>query len=115
MTTYGTDAWSALADPSRRTIFARLAARPHSVADLARHLPISRPAVSQHLRVLKEADLVQVRAEGTRRIYRADPDGLRAMRAELESFWGAALAHFKDLAEAPPDDGGETTHEHNDT
>lgn len=103
MTTYAVDAWSALADPTRRDIFARLSARPRSVTDLAGDLPISRPAVSQHLRVLKDAELVRVHAEGTRRIYAADPDGLQAMRAELESFWGAALATFKELAEAPPE------------
>ncbi|KQZ68768.1 MULTISPECIES: ArsR/SmtB family transcription factor [unclassified Nocardioides] len=101
MTTYAVDAWAALADPSRREIFARLSTRPRSVTDLAGELPISRPAVSQHLRVLKEAALVRVRAEGTRRIYSADPNGLQAMRAELESFWGAALTNFKQLAEAP--------------
>lgn len=101
MTTYTTDAWTALADPSRREIFARLSVRPRAVSDLAGELPISRPAVSQHLRVLKEAALVQVRAEGTRRIYSADPNGLQAMRAELESFWGAALTNFKQLAEDP--------------
>ena len=100
MTTYAVDAWTALADPTRRDIFARLSARPRSVTDLASELPVSRPAVSQHLRVLKAADLVRVRAEGTRRIYAADPEGLRAMRAELESFWGAALANFKRLVEA---------------
>lgn len=100
MTTYAVDAWTALADPSRRDIFARVSARPRSVTDLANDLPISRPAVSQHLRVLKDAELVRVRAEGTRRIYAANPDGLRAMRAELESFWGAALDNFKSLAEA---------------
>lgn len=100
MLTYEVDAWFALSDPTRRDIFARLSGRPRSVTDLADELPISRPAVSQHLRVLKDAALVQVHAEGTRRIYTADPNGLREMRAELESFWGAALANFKRLAEA---------------
>lgn len=105
MTTYGVDAWTALADPTRRDIFARLVSRPRSVTDLASELPVSRPAVSQHLRVLKDAALVRVRSEGTRRIYAADPDGLRAMRAELESFWSTALANFKRLAEAQPVEG----------
>jgi DNA-binding transcriptional ArsR family regulator len=102
VTTYEVDAWAALADPTRREIFARLSARPRSVTDLASELPVSRPAVSQHLRVLKEADLVRVRPEGTRRIYAVDPEGLRTMRAELESFWSAALTNFKGLAEAEP-------------
>jgi DNA-binding transcriptional ArsR family regulator len=100
--TYAVDVWTALADPTRREIFARLSVRPRSVTDLAGELPVSRPAVSQHLRVLKDAELVRVRPEGTRRIYAADPDGLRAMRAELESFWSAALTTFKRLAEAEP-------------
>jgi DNA-binding transcriptional ArsR family regulator len=91
-----------LADPTRRDIFSRLAVRSRSVTDLASELPVSRPAVSQHLRVLKEAQLVRVRAEGTRRIYAVDPDGLQAMRAELESFWSATLTNFKRLAEAGP-------------
>jgi DNA-binding transcriptional ArsR family regulator len=102
VTTYAPDAWTALADPTRREIFSRLATRPRSVTDLASELPVSRPAVSQHLRVLKEAELVQVRAEGTRRIYAVDPDGLRAMRTELESFWSTALTNFKRLAETEP-------------
>ncbi|WP_183100720.1 ArsR/SmtB family transcription factor [Nocardioides pelophilus] len=102
MTTYAVDAWAALADPTRREIFSRLAVRARSVTELASELPVSRPAVSQHLRVLKDADLVRVRPEGTRRIYAADPDGLRAMRAELETFWSAALTTFKMLAEAEP-------------
>ena len=102
VTTYAADAWAALADPTRREIFSRLAVRPRSVADLASELPVSRPAVSQHLRVLKDADLVRVRAVGTRRIYAVDPEGLRAMRAELESFWSAALTNFKRLAETEP-------------
>lgn len=102
MTTYAVDAWAALADPTRREIFARVSERPRSVTDLASELPVSRPAVSQHLKVLKDADLVSVRAEGTRRIYSADPEGLREMRAELESFWSATLANFKRLVESEP-------------
>jgi DNA-binding transcriptional ArsR family regulator len=91
-----------LGDPSRRAIFARLAERPRAVTDLAADLPISRPAVSQHLKVLKDAALVRVHPEGNRRIYAVDPDGLSALRAELEGFWGAALANFKDLVENSP-------------
>jgi DNA-binding transcriptional ArsR family regulator len=101
VTTYA-DPWVALGDPSRRAIFARLAERPRAVTDLAADLPISRPAVSQHLKVLKDAALVRVHPEGTRRIYAVDADGLSALRAELESFWGAALANFKDLVENSP-------------
>lgn len=104
MTTYAVDAWTALADPTRREIFSRLSVRPRSVTDLASELPVSRPAVSQHLRVLKDADLVRVRPEGTRRIYAVDPDGLSVMRAELESFWSAALTNFKGLAESEPEE-----------
>lgn len=88
------DPWAALGDPSRRRIVRLLAQGPASVTELARQLPISRPAVSQHLKVLKEAGLVDVRPQGTRRIYEVDPTGLSALRAELETFWGAALTNF---------------------
>lgn len=93
------DAWTALGDRSRRRIFGRLAERPQSVTELARTLPISRPAVSQHLRVLKTAGLVRSRPEGTRRIYEVDHEGLGALRAELDGFWSTSLARFKQLAE----------------
>lgn len=99
MATYAIDAWTALGDPSRRQIFERIAERPRSVTEIARDLPISRPAVSQHLRVLKQACLVQARPEGTRRIYEVDPEGLAALRAELDRFWGKALENFKQIAE----------------
>ena len=102
VTTYEVDAWTALADPTRREIFSRLSQRPRSVTDLARELPVSRPAVSQHLRVLRAADLVRVHAEGTRRIYTTAPEGLRALRTELEGFWSAALTNVKRLAAADP-------------
>src|SRR4249919_2305175 len=92
-------AFTALADPTRREIFERIAARPRSVGELAAELPVSRPAVSQHLRVLKAAGLVADRAEGTRRIYRVDPSGLVAARAYLEGFWTEALASFTRVAE----------------
>src|SRR6476469_1749494 len=88
-------ALAALADPTRRTIFERLAHGPRAVNELARGLPVSRPAVSQHLKVLKSAGLVADRAVGTRRVYRVDRTGIEALRAELDVFWGAALDAFK--------------------
>jgi len=98
------DAWAALADPTRRTVFELVAARPRAVGELADLLPVTRPAVSQHLKALKTAGLVLDHAEGTRRIYRADPDGLRALRAELDRFWNQALDTFKQLVEQPEED-----------
>ena len=98
------DGWAALADPTRRTIFELVVARPRAVGQLAEVLPISRPAVSQHLKLLKTAGLVLDRAEGTRRIYHASPDGLRDMRAELDRFWNQTLANFKQLVEQPEED-----------
>ena len=97
---YRTDGWTALADPTRRAVLARLAERPRPVGELARELPVSRPAVSQHLRVLKEAGLVIDEPVGTRRIYRVDPDGLAALRTELEGFWTTALANYKAIVES---------------
>jgi len=94
--TYRTEGFAALGDPTRREIFARIAERPRAVGELARELPVSRPAVSQHLRVLKDAGLVMDRAEGNRRIYQADPAGLAALRAQLDMFWNQALATFED-------------------
>ena len=102
MATYQVDAWSALGDPTRRAIFELVADRPSAVGELARQLPVSRPAVSQHLRVLKDAGLVVDRAVGTRRVYRVDPDGLAALRADLEQFWGKALAAYKAAVEQSP-------------
>ena len=93
------DSIAALGDPTRRTIFERVAAQPSAVGDLARGLPVSRPAVSQHLRVLKEAGLVTETPEGTRRIYRLDPRGIAAMRAWLDDHWSLALAAFKAFAD----------------
>jgi DNA-binding transcriptional ArsR family regulator len=90
---------TALADPTRRAILERLAGGPRSVGDIARGLPVSRPAVSQHLRVLKDAQLVTERREGTRRVYRLDPKGLAELRAYFENFWTHALADFKATAE----------------
>lgn len=99
MATYASEAWTALGDPSRRHIFELLAERPQSVTEIARRLPISRPAVSQHLRVLKQAHLVQDRPEGTRRIYQVDPEGLAVLREELDGFWSKAMENFKRIAE----------------
>jgi DNA-binding transcriptional ArsR family regulator len=99
--TYRSDAWTALGDPTRKAIFELLADRPRPVGELAGELPVSRPAVSQHLRVLKDAGLVLDEPAGTRRIYRVDPDGLAALRADLERFWGKALANYKTVVEKP--------------
>lgn len=99
MPTYQVDRWTALGDPTRKAIFERLADRPCAVVELASELPVSRPAVSQHLRMLKEAGLVLAEPAGTRRIYRVDPDGLAALRADLDRFWGKALATYKTLVE----------------
>src|ERR1700761_7438626 len=95
-------ALAAIADPTRRVVFERLAAGPRSVGELAEGLPVSRPAVSQHLKVLKDAGLVTDRAEGTRRVYEIDPHGLGALRAWLDQFWGDALSAFKAEAEKDP-------------
>jgi DNA-binding transcriptional ArsR family regulator len=96
--TYG-NALAALADPTRRRVFERLKSGPKAVGAIARGLPVSRPAVSQHLKVLKEAGLVTDRPEGTRRVYHIDPNGLGALRAWLDGFWDEALAAFKAEAE----------------
>jgi DNA-binding transcriptional ArsR family regulator len=96
------EAWTALGDPSRRAIVERLADGPRAVGQLADELPISRPAVSQHLRVLKDAGLVAERADGTRRIYRLNPAGVAALRDQLDTFWNRALAGYQD-ALTPPD------------
>jgi DNA-binding transcriptional ArsR family regulator len=90
---------AALGDPTRREIFQRLAAKPSAVGELARGLPVSRPAVSQHLKVLKEAGLVRELPEGTRRVYRLDPRGIAAMRDWLDSLWADALDAFKGFAD----------------
>lgn len=93
------DAWTALGDPTRRGILARITQEPCSVTALADQLPVSRPAVSQHLQVLFEAGLVDVTPQGRRRIYSARPDGLDALRRELDGFWTQALANFQRLTE----------------
>ena len=92
-------ALQALGDPTRRAVLEELRDGPRAVGEIARRLPVSRPAVSQHLRVLKEAGLVTERQNGTRRLYRVNPDGLAGVRAYLEGFWEEALAAFKAAAE----------------
>lgn len=99
--TYQLDRLAALGDPTRRTIFELVAQRPRAVVELAREMPVSRPAVSQHLKVLKDAGLVIDRTQGNRRIYAADPDGLAELRAYLEQFWATALQSFKAIVEQP--------------
>jgi DNA-binding transcriptional ArsR family regulator len=102
------DSFGALADPTRRAIFERVSARPSAVGELARGLPVSRPAVSQHLRVLKEAGLVREMPVGTRRIYRLDPRGIAAMRDWLDAHWASALDAFKDFVDEHADQETQT-------
>ena len=90
---------SALGDPTRRAIFELLADGPRPVGEIARDLPVTRPAVSQHLKVLKEAGLVTDRQIGTRRLYQLNPEGVGALRAYLDRFWNRALTAFKAAAE----------------
>ncbi len=97
-------AFAALADPTRREVFERLSRRPSAVGDLASDMPVSRPAVSQHLKVLKEAGLVTDRADGTRRVYQIDPRGLGQIRAWLDQFWDVALEAFKAEVERQADE-----------
>src|SRR3954449_4610195 len=94
-----TNGMEALGDPTRRAIFERLAGGPRAVGELADEFPISRPAVSQHLKVLKDAGLVVDRRDGTRRLYQLDPDGVGALRAYFDTFWNQALAAFKTAVE----------------
>jgi DNA-binding transcriptional ArsR family regulator len=96
--------WEALGDPSRFAIVQCLADRPRAVGDLAEELPISRQAVSQHLRVLKDAGLVSSRADGTRRIYRLNPAGVAALKDQLDTFWRRALDGFQDTVEDNPEE-----------
>src|SRR5436305_4403782 len=98
---YEHDGWMALGDPTRRAIFESLAPRPRAVGELARELPVSRPAVSQHLKVLKGAGLVVDRPAGTRRIYAVDPAGVEALRGYLDQFWSKTLAAYKAVVEQP--------------
>jgi DNA-binding transcriptional ArsR family regulator len=102
--TNGVAGLSLLGDPTRRAIFELLARHPSSVGELAQQLPITRSAVSQHLRVLKEGGLVVSRPEGTRRVYRLNPDGVTALRAYLDRIWDQALTAHQKAAQAAPVD-----------
>lgn len=93
------DGWTAMGDPTRRAIVECLAERPRAVGELAAELPVSRPAVSQALKVLKDAGLVTERAAGTRRIYRLNPTAVAALRDQLDAFWSRALAGYGDAVE----------------
>jgi DNA-binding transcriptional ArsR family regulator len=97
------DGWDALADATRRAIVATLAERPRAVGELSEGLPVSRSAVSQHLKVLKDAGLVSERAEGTRRIYRVNPVALAALRDQLDTYWQRTLTGYAELVSEPND------------
>jgi DNA-binding transcriptional ArsR family regulator len=97
--------WEALGDPTRLAIVTCLAERPRAVGELAQELPISRPAVSQHLKVLKDAGLVSDRPVGTRRVYRLNPVGIAALRDQLETFWNRALDGYQDVVEEQTEEG----------
>jgi DNA-binding transcriptional ArsR family regulator len=101
---YHIKALATLADPTRRAIFERLAAKPRSVGELAQGLPVTRPAVSQHLKVLKEAGLVTDAPQGTRRVYRIDPHGLGEIRKWFDQFWDKQLESFADEVERDSND-----------
>ena len=104
MTAYAKNGWTGLGDPTRRSIFERLVERPRAVTELASELPVSRPAVSQHLKVLKDAGLVVDRQAGKHRIYHVNPDGLGMLRAELDLFWNKTLAAYKTVVEQRPEE-----------
>jgi DNA-binding transcriptional ArsR family regulator len=99
VSTYQANGMAALGDPTRRAIFEQLADGPRAVGEIAKNLPVSRPAVSQHLKVLKEAGLVTDRQDGNRRLYQLNPRGIGALRAYLDQFWNQALAAFQQAAE----------------
>jgi DNA-binding transcriptional ArsR family regulator len=101
---YASAGWAALGDPTRRAIFERLLEGPSAVSALADELPVSRPAVSQHLKVLRAAGLVTDRPAGKQRIYRVDPGGLAVMRAELDRFWIKTLEAYKAVVEQPTEE-----------
>ena len=107
MIIYGDARLDLFGDPTRRAIFELLAQHPWSVGELAKQLPVTRPSVSQHLRVLKDGGLVLSRSEGTRRVYRLDPDGVSALRAYLDQVWNEALRAFGEAAEAAATDDEE--------
>lgn len=102
MNTYSSTQLDALGDPTRRAILSQLRRGPQPVGTLAKTFPISRPAISQHLKILKDARLVSDRPEGTRRLYQLDPVGFESVRAYLDQFWTTALAAFKQKADAEP-------------
>ena len=110
MNAYGR-ALHALADETRRSVFERLRAGPRPVGELAAGLPVSRPAVSQHLRVLREAKLVRERREGNRRVYSVDPQGLLTLREYLDDHWGDVLAAFKSAADKEAQGDGDDERE----
>ena len=101
---YGNNGLTALGDPTRRAIFERLSGGPLPVGEIARNLPVSRPAVSQHLKVLKDAGLVLDTADGNRRLYRIDPRGIDGLRAWLDQFWNQALDAYKQAVERPDEE-----------
>src|SRR4051794_23200633 len=100
-----TNGMDALGDPTRRGIFERLAGGPKAVGEIANELPVSRPAVSQHLKVLKQAGLVTDRAQGTRRLYQLNPSGIAQLRDYFDAFWMQALTAFKQAVETPQTEG----------
>ena len=101
MVTYQIDPFRAVADPTRRAVLEYLLGRPHGVNELAEHFDVSRPAISKHLRILKEARVVRERRSGRNRIYELNPDGLNALREYLDQFWDQALDAFRRAAEKP--------------
>lgn len=109
--TYG-EKWIALGDSTRRAVFERLRAGPRAVGDIARDLPVSRPAVSQHLRILKSAGLVRERRQGTRRFYSVDPDGLAQLRSYVDGFWHDVLNAFARAAQDGQGDDEDHGREH---
>jgi DNA-binding transcriptional ArsR family regulator len=98
------DGWDALGDRTRRAIVECLAGGPLAVGELADRLPVSRPAVSQHLKVLKEAGLVTERSSGTRRIYRLNPTAVAALRDQLDAYWSRALTSYQNIVDQPPEE-----------
>ena len=105
MTTYqGQSGWEALGDPTRLAIVARLAEQPRAVGELAAELPVSRPAVSQALKILKSAGLVTDQPSGTRRVYQLSPEGLGALRDQLDAYWRRALDGYGDVAGRPTEE-----------
>jgi DNA-binding transcriptional ArsR family regulator len=112
VSTYGTNGLNALGDPTRRAIFERLGRGPQAVGELANELPVSRPAVSQHLKVLKDAGLVSEHQEGTRRIYQLNPAALAALRDQLDTYWRRALTSYAQVVSDGIHGSGERDHRH---